>query len=39
MEKPNVDGREWAMGFHIDTIIVPNLLEGAYRWIWGKSWT
>jgi hypothetical protein len=28
-----VDKRECAMGFQIATIIMPNILEGAHRWI------
>ncbi len=36
MEKPNVNEREHAMGFHISTIVVQGIYEGAYRRILGQ---
>jgi len=36
MEEPNVDEREWAMGFCIDATIVQGISKGAYRWLLGQ---
>jgi hypothetical protein len=33
LEEPNVNEREWAMGFHTNTTTMPDLLEGARRHI------
>jgi hypothetical protein len=30
MERPNANEREWAMGFHTNTIIVLGFSEGAH---------
>jgi len=29
LEEPNVNEKEWAMGFHTNTTTTPDLLEGA----------
>jgi len=36
MEEPNVDEKEQAMGFHINTIVVISLSKGAYKQILGQ---
>jgi hypothetical protein len=35
LEEPNVNEKEWAMGFHIGTKIVSCLLKGACKCILG----
>jgi len=36
MEKPNVDEKEWAIGFCISTIVVQGISKKAHRWILGQ---
>jgi hypothetical protein len=36
MEKPNVNEKEQAMKFCIDTIAVQGIFEGACKWILGQ---
>ncbi len=36
MEEPNVDEKEQAMGFHINTIVVISLSKGACKQILGQ---
>ncbi len=36
MEEPNVNEREWAMGFHIGTTTMQGISEGAHRRILGQ---
>jgi hypothetical protein len=38
MEKPNVDEREWAMGFHINTTTVQGISKRTYKQILGQLW-
>jgi hypothetical protein len=35
MEEPNADEKVQAMGFHIETTTMPDLLKGGHRWILG----
>jgi hypothetical protein len=36
MKEPNVDEKEWAMSFRINTIAMPSISKGVYRQILGK---
>lgn len=36
MEELNVNEREWAMGFHINTTTMPNIFKGPCRQILGQ---
>jgi hypothetical protein len=38
MEEPNVDEREWVMGFHTNIIIMFGLSKRIVGKFWGKSW-
>jgi hypothetical protein len=36
MEKPNVDEKKWAMGFHIGTTIMQGILKRPHKRILGQ---